>query len=65
MWPARDSVTATLMTRMHGLIAGGVPADIALQTAMIEARRADGLLYHWAPFKLTMLGRPPQPVESP
>jgi CHAT domain-containing protein len=64
MWPARDPVTAALMTRFHGLLTEGTAADVALQTAMIEARAADGLLYHWAPYKLTMLGRPPLHMES-
>ncbi len=64
MWPARDAVTTALMTRFHGLLTTGTPADVALQTAMIEAWRADGLLYHWAPYKLTFLGRPPQNMEN-
>ena len=57
MWPVSDRPAAIVMKAFHAGLAAAQPPEIALQTAISQRRRAGWAAGHWAPYKLTVLGR--------
>jgi CHAT domain-containing protein len=64
LWPAASQCAYSLMKEFHRRLADGIAPEVALQRAMIdhldranlETKRA----YYWAPFVMTIIGRPLQ-----
>jgi CHAT domain-containing protein len=57
LWPVADRPAAAVMRAFHADVAAGQPAEIALQAAINQQRHAGRPAAHWAPYKLTVLGR--------
>lgn len=52
LWEVDDAATSEFMRAFYGKIGGGVPVEVALQSAMAELRLQYPHPYHWAPFVL-------------
>lgn len=57
LWPVQSPVACAVAARFHSLVAGGEPADLALQAAQLGALGATRRVYDWAPFFLARTGR--------
>ncbi len=57
LWPLFDTTAPAVMLTLHRLVAEGEPAELALQAALAEQRKAGAGMQRWAPFKLVVLGR--------
>lgn len=62
LWPVQDSVARQLMVEFHHNLMSGQTSDRALQSAIkrylhsVEGEEA--MVYYWAPFFLSAIGRP-------
>ena len=58
LWPLEDSSAPAVMNDFHIGLSAAQPADLVLQAAINQQRRAGRSLFYWAPYKLITLGRP-------
>ena len=65
LWPLDDMSGPAVMSAFHASLSASNAPELALQAAINQQRQAGCSIYHWAPYKLIILGRPAAPHQLP